>query len=149
MRSREAKFSLSLHCFSTGVYILFQSLNIVFIASLQSPFVLCDSRALSRTCFNMTSWYWIEKRMKWHLDFIRSGTWCSKHSMCFSTDACQWLRSQTSLPLLKVAYSLLFACIVCLCTAHLFYLPITHMPLLKCDTCMTTWWHHQIGDCTR
>jgi hypothetical protein len=54
MCSREAKFSLSLHCFSTGVYILFQSLNIVFIASLQSPFVLCDSRALPRTCFNTT-----------------------------------------------------------------------------------------------
>jgi hypothetical protein len=52
MCSREAKFSLSLHCFSAGVYILFQSLNIVFIASLQSPFVLCDSRALTRTCFN-------------------------------------------------------------------------------------------------
>src|SRR5580693_6224949 len=25
---------------------------LVFIASLQSPFVLCDSRALPRTCFN-------------------------------------------------------------------------------------------------
>jgi hypothetical protein len=54
MCSREAKFSLSLHCFSAGVYILFQSLNIVFIASLQSPFVLCDSRALPRMCFNTT-----------------------------------------------------------------------------------------------
>src|SRR5580693_1756243 len=52
MCSREAKFSLSLHCFSAGVYILFHSVNIVFIASLQSPFVLCDSRALPRTCFN-------------------------------------------------------------------------------------------------
>src|SRR5580693_2632070 len=52
MCGREAKFSLSLHCFSAGVYILFQSLNTVFIASLQSPFVLCDSRALPRTCFN-------------------------------------------------------------------------------------------------
>jgi hypothetical protein len=45
-------FYLSFHCFSAGVYILFHSLNIVFIASLQSPFVLCDPRALPRTCFN-------------------------------------------------------------------------------------------------
>jgi hypothetical protein len=34
------------------VYLLFHSLNIVFIASLQSSFVLCDSRALPRMCFN-------------------------------------------------------------------------------------------------
>jgi hypothetical protein len=52
MCSREVKFYLNLHCFSAGVYILFHSLNIVFIASLQSPFVLCDSRALPRMCFN-------------------------------------------------------------------------------------------------
>jgi hypothetical protein len=52
MCGREAKFSLSIHFFSVGVYILFYSLNIVFIASLQSPFVLCDSRALPRTCDN-------------------------------------------------------------------------------------------------
>jgi hypothetical protein len=58
MCGREAKFSLSLHCFSAGVYILFQSLNRVFIASLQSPFVLCDSRALPRTCFNKGELWW-------------------------------------------------------------------------------------------
>ena len=28
-------------------------MNIVFIASLQSPKVLCDSRAPQRTCFNI------------------------------------------------------------------------------------------------
>jgi hypothetical protein len=52
MCGREAKFSLSLHCFSAGVYTLFHSLNLVFIASLQSPFILYDSRALPRMCFN-------------------------------------------------------------------------------------------------
>jgi hypothetical protein len=40
-----------LGCVLTGVYILFHLLNIVFIASLQSPFVLYDSRAHPRICF--------------------------------------------------------------------------------------------------
>jgi hypothetical protein len=78
MCGREAKFSLSLHCFSAGVYILFQSLNIVFIASLQSPFVLCDSRALPRTCFNSSTLYRVAAsatlRPNSHFPTLNNGT---------------------------------------------------------------------------